>query len=214
MRQIYQYDTSNDNEWNGNRLVEDNYEPQPGETFIRPADGLHWPLKFDTALQRWYGPSDAEFAKLPSNLNTKPEPTTQQKLNSVVMSQLADLTVAKTTDTKINAGLMKDIAGLKIQLAQAKQQITVLNTTVKVLGNQPASQLTSLSTSQPASMSASESASASQPQSISTSESTSVSLSASTSTPLSMSQVAPLSTSLAPSQSVATNQPQEGSANV
>lgn len=92
MRQIYYYNSSDDNLFIGTGLVEDNHQLLVGETFIKPADGLNWPLRFDEKIQRWHGLTDEQWLKTNPFHNNHEAPTSQQRLNSMLTTQVALLT--------------------------------------------------------------------------------------------------------------------------
>lgn len=93
MRQIYYYDTSNNNKFTGTDVVEDNHQLLVGETYIKPSDGLHWPLYFDQTVQRWHGVTEEQWlASKPFHNDGPSGPSSQQKLNSVLTTQVAMLT--------------------------------------------------------------------------------------------------------------------------
>lgn len=115
MRQIYYYNSSDDNLFIGTGLVEDNHQLLVGETFIKPADGLNWPLRFDEKIQRWYGLTDEEWLKTnPFHGNPQDsQPSQQQEIIASLLKQNASLQKQVKAQATVNAVVMKDLAELK-----------------------------------------------------------------------------------------------------
>lgn len=136
MVQIWYYDIENGGKYTGTDLVLQNHVLQAGETFIRPEDGLYWPIYFVADKQRWIGTAKEQWLK--EHPQPKPDPDPQQvalagllkdvatikndksqdSLNAGLMKQVADLKITNANQAKVNANAMKDIALMKIQLAK------------------------------------------------------------------------------------------------
>lgn len=125
--QIWLYDTADDNKLTGTIRVPNGQELQPGQTAIRPADGLYGTPRFDTENQRWYGENKAEWLK--KHPIPVPEPDAQQIAIARLMKDMAVLKTSNNDDSdqaKLNAGLMKQMAQMKLSTdAQFKAQAQI-----------------------------------------------------------------------------------------
>lgn len=121
--QIWLYDTSNKNKLTGTIRVPNGQELQPGQTAIRPADGLYGTPMFDTDNQRWFGEDKGEWLK--KHPIPVPKPSAQQIAIAGLMKDMAALKTSNDDDgqAKLNAGLMKQMAQMKIDTdAKLKEQ--------------------------------------------------------------------------------------------
>lgn len=144
--QIWYYDINNGNAYLSTKLVDSNHQLKAGETFIRPQDGLLWPIYFSIEKQTWIGTPKKDWvnprqeAPLGPNaqqramaglmkdiatLKTESQDDSQDKLNAGLMKQMAQMKLSTDAQFKaqaqINASAMKDIAKLKIVLASQAQ---------------------------------------------------------------------------------------------
>lgn len=137
--QIWYYDIENGNKYTGTGLVPQNHVVKTGETFIQPENGLYWPIYFVADKQRWIGTPKEQWLK--EHPQPKPEPDPQQvalagllkdvatikndksqdSLNAGLMKQVADLKITNASQAKVNANAMKQVAQLKISNATQKQ---------------------------------------------------------------------------------------------
>ena len=120
-QQIWYYDINNGNEYLSTKLVDANHQLKAGETFIRPQDGLLWPIYFSIEKQTWVGTPKKDW------VNPRQEaplgPTPQQTVMAGLMKDVATLKTESQDDSqdKLNAGLMKQIAQLKLDNASQSQ---------------------------------------------------------------------------------------------
>lgn len=124
--QIWLYDTSNKNKLTGTIRVPNGQELQPGQTAIRPADGLYGTPMFDTDNQRWFGEDKGEWLK--KHPIPVPKPSAQQIAIAGLMKDMAALKASNDDDgqAKLNAGLMKQMAQMKLTTdAQIKAQAQI-----------------------------------------------------------------------------------------
>ena len=133
--QIWYYDINNGNAYLSTKLVDSNHQLKAGETFIRPQDGLLWPIYFSIEKQTWIGTPKKDWvnprqeAPLGPNaqqramaglmkdiatLKTESQDDSQDKLNAGLMKQIAQLTIQNTAQAKLNANVMKQMAQMKI----------------------------------------------------------------------------------------------------
>lgn len=142
--QIWLFNTNDKNKLAGTIRVPSGQELQPGQTAIRPADGLYGTPMYDVENQRWFGEDKEQWLKehpipvpkpdpeqtalagvMKSLADVKTDGQSQDKLNANVMKQMAQMKI--DTDAKlkeqeqVNANAMKEIAMLKISLAKATQ---------------------------------------------------------------------------------------------
>lgn len=117
LKAIYLYNETN-NEFKGTKLVDDDYVAIAGETEIKPVDGLYEPITWDgaqwvgTDQAVWQAAQDAKQAELlKMHPELAPQPTTEQQ-------QLAELIKSNTSQSVLNAQLIKQVAALKTQTAQ------------------------------------------------------------------------------------------------
>lgn len=119
--QIWYYDVNNGNVYLSTKLVDKNHQLKAGETFIRPADGLRWPIYFSIEKQTWVGTPEKDW------VNPRQEaplgPNAQQRAMAGLMKDVATLKTESQDDSqdKLNAGLMKQIAQLKLDNASQSQ---------------------------------------------------------------------------------------------
>jgi hypothetical protein len=124
LKAVYIYDQTS-REFQGSKLVDDDYIVQSGETEIKPADGLYEPITFPTDdATAWVGTDKAVWqaaqdAAYQEYLNEHPElapqPTSEQQ-------QLAELIKDNTQQTSLNVQLIKQVAELKAQLVASTTQ--------------------------------------------------------------------------------------------
>lgn len=131
--QIWLFNTNDKNKLAGTIRVPSGQELQPGQTAIRPADGLYGTPMYDTENQRWFGEDKEQWLKehpipvpkpdpeqialagvMKSLADVKTDGQSQDKLNASVMKQVAQLTIQNTTQAKLNANVMKQMAQMKI----------------------------------------------------------------------------------------------------
>ena len=120
-KQIWYYDANNGNVYLSTKLVDSNHQLKAGETFIRPQDGLLWPIYFSIEKQTWIGTPEKDW------VNPRQEaplgPNAQQRAMAGLMKDVATLKTESQDDSqdKLNAGLMKQIAQLKLDNASQSQ---------------------------------------------------------------------------------------------
>lgn len=169
-----------------------NYKLKDNETLEAIPDGLRPPYKLVNG--NWVGASEEEFDQsfpLPEGLKeandfAKQKQLSQQQFTASMIKKVATLTVDNTTQAQVNAGVMKEIAMLRVQVARpsaSQAQPTTSESTsnsasISTSASAPLSDSLSPLQSTPASVSSS----ASDPLSASASTSQSASLSASAST--------------------------------
>ncbi|ANK59805.1 hypothetical protein [Loigolactobacillus backii] len=112
MKAIYLYDTTS-REFQGSKLVDDDYVAATGETEIKPTDGLYEPITWDGA--KWNGTDQAVWqaaqqakykAYIKEHPEDAPQPTAEQQ-------QLAELIKNNAQQSTLNAQLIKQVAALK-----------------------------------------------------------------------------------------------------
>lgn len=96
MKAIYLYDQTS-REFQGSKLVDDDYVAAIGETEIKPTDGLYEPITWDGA--KWNGTDqavwqEAQQAKYKVYIKEHPEeapqPTAEQQALTALAQQIAD----------------------------------------------------------------------------------------------------------------------------
>lgn len=119
--QIWYYDVNNGNQYLSTKLVDANHQLKAGETFIRPADGLLWPIYFSIEKQTWVGTPKKDWVNPRQEAPLGPNP--QQRAMAGLMKDVATLKVESQDDSqdKLNAGLMKQVAQLKLDNASQSQ---------------------------------------------------------------------------------------------
>lgn len=113
----YQYDPT-DYEYTRPQMVNPSL-PLVNCTFVKVEDGHLGTPKFNKTTNTWEYPDDNDV--LDDIKKAHPDwfkPDQQQVVISSLMKQIAQLTVSNATQAQVNAGLMKDSAALKAQLAQ------------------------------------------------------------------------------------------------
>ncbi len=109
MKAVYTW--NKDDELDKIFMAEDDYQLKDNETFKKPQDGLYEPIKWNGT--DWVGtPKEVWEAAQPK---AEIKPTDQQKLNSTISLQLAQLLANSKKQDKLNAQLAIDIAQLKAQ---------------------------------------------------------------------------------------------------
>lgn len=97
MKVVYKYDDQQ--VWLNSRTVDDDYQLQANETWIKPADGLYEPLKFDPEKQTWVGDDPNEWLKqhqadyeayLKEHPEEAPQPSDEQQAITALAQQIAD----------------------------------------------------------------------------------------------------------------------------
>lgn len=124
--QIWLFNTSDKNKLVGTIRVPSGQELQPGQTSIRPADGLYGTPMYDTENQRWFGEDKEQWLK--KHPIPVPKPSAQQIAIAGLMKDMAALKTSNDDDgqAKLNAGLMKQMAQMKLTTdAQIKAQAQV-----------------------------------------------------------------------------------------
>ena len=114
---IYLYDTTS-REFQGSKLVDDDYVATASETEVKPTDGLYEPVTFDGA--QWVGTDQAVWqaaqdAKQAELLKTHPELAPQPTMEQ---EQLTELIKSNAQQTTLNAQLIKQVAALKASTTQ------------------------------------------------------------------------------------------------
>lgn len=97
MKIVYKYD--NDHVWLDKCIVNDDYQLQKYETWIKPTDGLYEPIKFDPDSQKWIGTDKDVFltahqkeydAYLKKHPEEAPQPSNEQQAITALAQQIAD----------------------------------------------------------------------------------------------------------------------------
>ena len=111
---IYLFDETS-KEFQGSNLVEDDHTLTTGETEIAPEQGLYQPATFDgtkwngTDKAVWQATQDAAYqAYLKEHPELAPHPSSEQQ-------QLAELIKSNTSQSVLNAQLIKQVATLQTQ---------------------------------------------------------------------------------------------------
>lgn len=109
MKAVY---TCNDQKnFNGIKMVEDDYQLAENEFSDKPQDGLYEPIK--RVDNGWVGtPKEVWEANQPK---VEVKPTVQQQLNASFTQQMAQLLAANKQQAQLNAKLTIDAAELKAQ---------------------------------------------------------------------------------------------------
>lgn len=96
MKAIYLYDKTN-REFQGSKLVDDDYVATAGETEIKPTDGLYEPVTWTgtdwigTDKAVWQAAQDAaNQAYLKEHPEETPQPTAEQQALTALAQQIAD----------------------------------------------------------------------------------------------------------------------------
>ncbi|WP_035456929.1 hypothetical protein [Loigolactobacillus coryniformis] len=99
MKAIYLYDKTS-REFQGSKLVDDDYVAAAGETEIKPADGLYEPVTFPTDDATawvgtdqavWQAAQDAAYQEyLKEHPEAAPQPTAEQQALTALAQQIAD----------------------------------------------------------------------------------------------------------------------------
>lgn len=131
---VYEFDPTQNNLFTGVNMIPQGAVLAANQTFVKPADGLYQPMRFNgttwigTPKEEWEAahpapeqkPSASQIAQA-NTLKTVAElqvaHTGQQKLNADLMKDNASLKKQNESQAKINADLMKDMATLKKQVA-------------------------------------------------------------------------------------------------
>lgn len=121
MKAIYLYDQTS-REFQGSKLVDDEYVAAAGETEVKPIDGLYEPITWDgaqwvgTEQAVWQAAQDAAYQEyLNEHPEAAPQPTAEQQ-------QLSELIKNNAQQSTLNAQLIKQVADLKAQLVASKTQ--------------------------------------------------------------------------------------------
>lgn len=115
MKLIYKWDSQSI--FSGTKLVEDDYQPQAGETFVAIPQPNLMPVKWtgsawQSATQEEHDAYVKQQQALYPQQQPSNEPTTQDKLNANTSVQLANLMQADQQQKQINANLTLQIAQL------------------------------------------------------------------------------------------------------
>lgn len=124
--QIWYYDVNNGNQYLSTKLVDANHQLKAGETFIRPQDGLLWPIYFSIEKQTWAGTPKKDWVNPRQEAPLGPNP--QQRAMAGLMKDVATIKVESQDDSqdKLHAGLMKQMAQDKLNSdAQLKVQAQI-----------------------------------------------------------------------------------------
>lgn len=141
------------------------YKLKDNETLEAIPDGLRPPYRLVNG--NWVGASEEEFQQsfpLPKGLTeanelAKQKQLSQQQFTASMIKKVATLTVDNATQAQVNAGLMKEIAMLRVQVARPSASQAQPTTSESTSNSASTSTSASASTSQSASLSASESTS-------------------------------------------------------
>lgn len=111
--QIWLYDTTNENKLSGTMRVPKDAELAPGQTKVRPKDGLYGIPMFDEEKQEWFGLTYEEWLKTKPFHNQPQVPSPQQETIASLLKQNASLQKQVQTQATVNANIMKSLAELK-----------------------------------------------------------------------------------------------------
>ena len=119
MKLIYKWD--NQQIFSGTKLVEDDYQPQAGETFSAIPQPNLMPVKWtgsawQSATQEEHDTYVKQQQALYPQQRPSTEPTAQDKLNAQLTLDNAKQAKVNADQAKLNAQLTMDIAQLKKQL--------------------------------------------------------------------------------------------------
>ena len=121
---VYEFDPTKDNVYTGTSLIPQGAVLASNQTFVKPADGLYQPMRFNGTT--WIGTPKEEWEA--AHPAPKMEPSASQIAQANTLKDVAQLQVAHTNQQKLNADLMKDNARLK---KQSQTQLTVNATLMK-----------------------------------------------------------------------------------
>lgn len=121
---VYEFDTARDNIFTGINLIPQGAVLASNQTFVKPADGLYQPMRFNGTT--WIGTPKEEWEA--AHPAPKMEPSASQIAQANTLKDVSQLQVAHTSQQKLNADLMKDNASLK---KQSQTQLTVNATLMK-----------------------------------------------------------------------------------
>lgn len=121
---VYEFDTTKDNVYTGTSYIPQGAVLASNQTFVKPADGLYQPMRFNGTT--WIGTPKEEWES--AHPAPKMEPSASQIAQANTLKDVAQLQVAHTSQQKLNADLMKDNASLK---KQSQTQLTVNATLMK-----------------------------------------------------------------------------------
>lgn len=121
---VYEFDPTKDNVYTGTSLIPQGAVLASNQTFVKPADGLYQPMRFNGTT--WIGTPKEEWEA--AHPAPKMEPSASQIAQANTLKDVAQLQVAHTSQQKLNADLMKDNASLK---KQSQTQLTVNATLMK-----------------------------------------------------------------------------------
>lgn len=114
--QIWLYDTTNENKLSGTMQVPKDAKLAPGQTKVRPKDGLYGIPKFDEEKQEWFGMAYEEWLKTNPFHDQPQVPSQQQETIASLMKQNASLQKQVKTQATVNASVMKNLAELKAKV--------------------------------------------------------------------------------------------------
>lgn len=120
----YEFDTDNNNQYTDPVMIPEGQVLAANQTFVKPKDGLYWPIRFNGT--EWIGITKEEWEA--AHPAPKMEPSASQIAQANTLKDVAQLQVAHTSQQKLNADLMKDNASLK---KQNQTQLTVNATLMK-----------------------------------------------------------------------------------
>lgn len=121
---VYEFDPTKDNVYTGTNYIPQGAVLASNQTFVKPADGLYQPMRFNGTT--WIGTPKEEWES--AHPAPKMEPSASQIAQANTLKDVAQLQVAHTSQQKLNADLMKDNASLK---KQSQTQLTVNATLMK-----------------------------------------------------------------------------------
>lgn len=137
---VYEFDPTKDNVYTGTNYIPQGAVLASNQTFVKPADGLYQPMRFNgttwigTPKEEWekahpapeQKPSAAQIAQattIKDIAQLKVDHSGQQSLNAQLMKDNAELKVKNETQAKLNADIMKQLANLKIQVATLSKPV-------------------------------------------------------------------------------------------
>ena len=121
---VYEFDPTKDIVYTGTNYIPQGAVLASNQTFVKPADGLYQPMRFNGTT--WIGTPKEEWES--AHPAPKMEPSASQIAQANTLKDVAQLQVAHTSQQKLNADLMKDNASLK---KQSQTQLTVNATLMK-----------------------------------------------------------------------------------
>lgn len=115
--------------FSGTKRLEDDYQPQAGETFAAIPQPNLMPVKWtgsawQSATQEEHDAYVKQQQALYPQQQPSTEPTTQDKLNATTSVQLAQLVDKSKQQDQLNAQLTIDLATVKAALQKNKSQAT------------------------------------------------------------------------------------------